>query len=144
MFAAVLKSLHSVDCVRANTSSRAALNTSVNADVYNVKSSLMRLLANLVYQHTTNQHMVLKRTSLLTDSSCLCCCTLWFINLCKLLVKFFCCCVCVLPVSDAYQRCVFSMIRKHKLFLVIFSAVIFFWLLDACEVISGVCLVCFL
>jgi len=35
--------------------------TSMNAgrgDIYNVKSDLMRLLANLVYRHSANQHMV--------------------------------------------------------------------------------------
>jgi len=63
MFAAVLKSLHSIEGLCANTStatSATALNTSAFTDVYNVKSELMRLLANLVYQHTTNQQMVPK------------------------------------------------------------------------------------
>jgi len=61
VFAAVLKSLHLIDGLRANTlniTSKTALNTYADHDLYNVKSDLMRLVANLVYQHTTNQHMV--------------------------------------------------------------------------------------
>jgi len=51
----VLKSLHSVD---VSDILNVTLNSTTNDGVYNVKSHLMRLLANLVYQHPTNQHMV--------------------------------------------------------------------------------------
>jgi len=57
MFAAVLKSIHLIDGLSDNTLN-VTLNTAANNDVYNVKSDLMRLIANLVYRHRTNQHMV--------------------------------------------------------------------------------------
>jgi len=57
MFAAVLKSLHLIDGLSDSTQN-VTLNTAANGDIYNVKSDLMRLLANLVYQHQTNQHTV--------------------------------------------------------------------------------------
>jgi len=58
---AVLKSLHLIDDLRDDTLNLMPKPTSLTAaedGVYNVKSELMRLLANLVYQHTANQHMV--------------------------------------------------------------------------------------
>ena len=62
LFAAVLKSLKSLDhwsddALRLN--SKATVNDATDDHIYNVKSDLMRLIANLVYQHPNNQHMVI-------------------------------------------------------------------------------------
>jgi len=61
VFVAVLKSMQLIDGLSDYTvdiTPNAALNTCAVSDVCNVKSDLMRLLANLVYQHSANQHMV--------------------------------------------------------------------------------------
>ena len=57
----MLKNLRLIDCLNDNASnatSKAPSNTVSSADVYNVKSYLMRLIANLVYKHSGNQHTV--------------------------------------------------------------------------------------
>jgi len=73
VFAAVLRSLHLIDGLSDNT-----MNTATDAsDVYNVKSDLMRLLANLVYQHPTNQNLV----KFVTDASNVCCCCTFLLEI---------------------------------------------------------------
>jgi len=62
LFAAVLKSLQSLDrmsddALRLNL--KATVNDAPDDHIYNVKSDLMRLIANLVYQHPSNQHTVI-------------------------------------------------------------------------------------
>jgi len=57
----VLKSLHLIAGVSDDTlnlTSKAASLSAAEGGVYNVKSELMRLLANLVYRHPANQHSV--------------------------------------------------------------------------------------
>jgi len=73
--AAVLKNLHLIDGLHDDTSNVTLKATSVTAyesGIYNVKSELMRLLANLVYRHTANQHMVLFNYSLILLIQLLC------------------------------------------------------------------------